>query len=94
MSGVELRTRVLDILKDPSFLTRDIFNILYEGKCSNELKERMLKMFDIFSVVDPETFSVVVFSAFAMIASGIVKQSFLEIKRGFARKEKVGKHFA
>ena len=51
-------------------------------------------MFDIFSVVDPETFSVVVFVAFAMIASGITKQSFLEIKRGFGRKEKVGKHFA
>lgn len=51
-------------------------------------------MFDIFSVVDPEKFSVVVFAAFAMIASGIAKQSFLEIKRGFGRNEKVGKHFA
>lgn len=51
-------------------------------------------MFDIFSVVDPETFSVMMFSAFAVIESGIVKQSFLEIKRGFERKKKVGKHFA
>ena len=51
-------------------------------------------MFDIFSVVNPERFSVVVFVAFATIASGIAKQSFLEIKRGFERKEKVGKHFA
>lgn len=51
-------------------------------------------MFDIFSVVDPETFSVVAFVTFAIIASGIAKQSFMEIKRGFERKEKIGKHFA
>lgn len=51
-------------------------------------------MFDIFSVVDPETFSVVAFVTFAVVASGIAKQSFLEIKRGFGRKEKIGKHFA
>ena len=51
-------------------------------------------MFDIFRVVDKENFSVLVFVAFAMIASGIAEQSFLEIKRGFGRKEKVGKHFA
>lgn len=51
-------------------------------------------MFDIFSVVDPETFSVVAFVTFAIIASGIAQQSFLEIKRGFERKEKIGKHFA